>query len=184
MNTVHHSVVNSKTPEKTEAHYRSLSYFWCQFSFYWEKYCLIWSEFDKMVSYIIFLNSLNIYLFQVNNSNIRKRCEICSMLIIKTPERRQWRRSGVFIVNFKHISHLFLVFLLLAFLVFLWLLWTVNCSVEWLEVMQDQLTFYLEGVSWSQICVGYFKYYLLKNTHPHCATYSKIPTHVVLSCLV
>ena len=29
---------------------------------------------------------------------------------IKTPERR---RSGVFIVNFKHISHLFLVFLLL-----------------------------------------------------------------------
>ena len=29
-----------------------------------------------------------------------------------TPERRYWRRSGVFIVNFEHISHLFLVFLL------------------------------------------------------------------------
>ena len=28
------------------------------------------------------------------------------MLTIKTPERRQWRRSGVFIVNFEHISHL------------------------------------------------------------------------------
>ena len=26
---------------------------------------------------------------------------------IKTPERRQWRRFGVFIVNFEHISHLF-----------------------------------------------------------------------------
>ena len=25
---------------------------------------------------------------------------------IKTPERRQWRCSGVFIVNFEHISHL------------------------------------------------------------------------------
>ena len=38
---------------------------------------------------------------------------MCSELIIKTPERRQWRRSGVFIVNFEHISHLVLVFLLL-----------------------------------------------------------------------
>ena len=43
--------------------------------------------------------------------NTRTRCEICSKLTIKTPERRQWRRSGVFIVNFEHISHLVLVFL-------------------------------------------------------------------------
>ena len=33
---------------------------------------------------------------------------------IKTPERRQARRSGVFIINFKHISHLFLMFLQLT----------------------------------------------------------------------
>ena len=32
----------------------------------------------------------------------------------KTPERRQWRRSGVFMVNFEFIVHLFLVFLLLT----------------------------------------------------------------------
>ena len=25
---------------------------------------------------------------------------------IKIPERRHWRRSGIFIVNFEHISHL------------------------------------------------------------------------------
>ena len=31
-----------------------------------------------------------------------------------TLKRRYWRRSGVFIVNFEHISHLVLVFLLLA----------------------------------------------------------------------
>ena len=31
----------------------------------------------------------------------------------KTPKRRHWRRSGVFIVKFEHISHLLLVFLLL-----------------------------------------------------------------------
>ena len=42
------------------------------------------------------------------------RCEICSTLIIKTPERRQWRRSDVFIVNFENISHLLLVFPLLT----------------------------------------------------------------------
>ena len=35
-----------------------------------------------------------------------------SKLTIKTPERRQWRRSGVFIVNFKHTSQLVLEFLL------------------------------------------------------------------------
>ena len=38
----------------------------------------------------------------------------CSKLTIKTPERRQWCRSVVFIVNFEHISNLFLVFLLLT----------------------------------------------------------------------
>ena len=55
-----------------------------------------------------------IYLFKVNNRNTRTRREICSKLTINTPERRQWRRSGVFIVNFEHISHLVLVFLLLT----------------------------------------------------------------------
>ena len=38
-------------------------------------------------------------MFQVNN---------------KVPEQRHWRRSGVFTVNFEHISHLVLVFLLLT----------------------------------------------------------------------
>ena len=31
----------------------------------------------------------NIYLFKVNNRNTIKRCEICSKLKIKTPERRK-----------------------------------------------------------------------------------------------
>ena len=31
----------------------------------------------------------NIYLLKVNSRNTRKRCEICSKLKIKTPERRQ-----------------------------------------------------------------------------------------------
>ena len=32
----------------------------------------------------------------------------------KTPERRQWHRSAVFIVDFEHMSHLVLVLLLLT----------------------------------------------------------------------
>ena len=45
--------------------------------------------------------SANIYLFKVNNENIRIMCEICSKLIIKTTERRHWHLSDVFIVNFE-----------------------------------------------------------------------------------
>ena len=55
-----------------------------------------------------------IYLLKVNNRNTRTSSEICSKLTMKTPERRQWRCSGVFIINFEHISHLVLVFLLLT----------------------------------------------------------------------
>ena len=51
------------------------------------------------------------YIFKVNNRNTRA---ICSKLTIKIPERRQWLHSGIFIVNFEHISHLVLVFLLLT----------------------------------------------------------------------
>ena len=40
-------------------------------------------------------------------------CDECSKLTLKTPERRHQRRSLVFIVNFKHISHFFLGILLL-----------------------------------------------------------------------
>ena len=54
------------------------------------------------------------YVFKLNNRNTRARCEICSKLTIKTPERRHWRLSDVFIVNFEHISHLVLVFLSLT----------------------------------------------------------------------
>ena len=56
-------------------------------------------------------NPTSNYMFKVNNRNTRTKCDICSKLTIKTPERCHWRRSGVFIVNFEHISFLVLVFL-------------------------------------------------------------------------
>ena len=54
------------------------------------------------------------YMLKVNKRNTRTRDEISSKLIIKTPERRHWRRFGVFFVIFELISHFALVFLLLT----------------------------------------------------------------------
>ena len=51
----------------------------------------------------IAVNPVDIYMFKVNNRNTRTRCEICSKVTIKTPERRHWRCSGVSIVNFENI---------------------------------------------------------------------------------
>ena len=54
-------------------------------------------------------------------SSISQPASTCSRLTIETVEQGvkyvqslQWRGSGVFIVNFEHISHLALVFLLLT----------------------------------------------------------------------
>ena len=63
-----------------------------------------------------------IYLLKVNNRNTRTRHEIYSKLTIKTPERRHWLRSGVFIVSFEHTLHHLLVFLLLLLFLLLFLL--------------------------------------------------------------
>ena len=38
------------------------------------------------------------YILKVNNRNTRTRCEICSKLIVKTPERRQWPCSDLVLV--------------------------------------------------------------------------------------
>ena len=50
-----------------------------------------------------FQSPADISLLKVNNRNTRTRCEICSKITIKIPERRQWRHSGIFIVNFEHV---------------------------------------------------------------------------------
>ena len=81
-------------------------------------------------------NPANIYLFKVNNRNTRKRCEIRSKLTIIAPERRHCRCSGVFIINFGHISHLFLVFLLLILNIFhtffqCFCCWFEQANVSW-----------------------------------------------------
>ena len=57
--------------------------------------------------HLVLINPTNypvgIYLLKVNNANDKIRCEICSRLTIKAPERRHWCCSDVFIVNFEHV---------------------------------------------------------------------------------
>ena len=53
-----------------------------------------------------------ICLSTVNSGNTRAMREICSKLTIKIPERRQWRRSGVFFVKFEQIWRIALALLL------------------------------------------------------------------------
>ena len=57
------------------------------------------------------------YLLKVSNRNTGKRCEICWKLTKKTPERRHWHRSGVFIVNLEDI-YIFTYSFLAFFVVF------------------------------------------------------------------
>ena len=55
-----------------------------------------------------------INLFKVNNGNTRRMCNLSSKITIKTSAQGHWRRSDLFIINFKQIAHIFLVFLLLT----------------------------------------------------------------------
>ena len=57
--------------------------------------------------------SAGIYFYKFKNRITRTMYEICTKWTIKTPERSQWRRSGVFIVDFEQILHIVLVFPLL-----------------------------------------------------------------------
>ena len=47
-----------------------------------------------------------VYLFKTNNRNKKTVSEICSRRTIKTLDRRYWRRSVVFIINFEQISNI------------------------------------------------------------------------------
>ena len=77
-----------------------------------EKLIIIWNFIHPM-QFIDELVPADNYMFKFNNRN-RTKCQICLKLTIKEPKRRQWHRSGAFVVNFEHITHLVLMFLLLT----------------------------------------------------------------------
>ena len=53
----------------------------------------------------LFIISRFMSLLLLINISVQANAKICSKLTIKTPERRQWRRSGVFIVDFEHRTY-------------------------------------------------------------------------------
>ena len=67
-----------------------------------------------------------VYLFKANNGNTRAMHDIYSKLTIKTPQRRQWRRSDVFNV-------------VLTLGRFHWFFWCFHC---WLWTSKCQLGSY------------------------------------------
>ena len=63
-----------------------------------------YNDFTK--SYDLDLLATNNNMLKFIKRNTRTRCEICSELTIKTPERYQCRRSSVFVVNLEHTESL------------------------------------------------------------------------------
>ena len=76
-----------------------------------QEHLLSLKTFGRLFLYVTSVSKVSkIYLFKVNNENTGIICEIYSKLTIKTPEWHQWRRSGIFVVNFKQILHVVLLF--------------------------------------------------------------------------
>ena len=73
---------------------------------------LYFKEFKNLFS----LNSILLIkdIIRINLNVASQPAFTYSKLTIEIPERRHWRRSGVFIVNFEHISHFVLVCILLT----------------------------------------------------------------------
>ena len=57
-----------------------------------------------------FAGSSNINMLKVGIGTLEKGVNCVLKLTIKTPERRHWLRSGVFIITFEHIGHLFVCY--------------------------------------------------------------------------
>ena len=91
----------------------------CFVEYLWTISVSFWTNICWQRTYVVTC-PVGIYMFKVNKGNTRIRCEICSKLTIKTPERQHWAPMTsfwclyCFIVNFEHISHFVLMLLLLT----------------------------------------------------------------------
>ena len=79
-----------------------------------EQFCYYYNTFQYISDITVLEHLPNTYLFKVVIGTLKKSCEICSKLTIKTPERRQCQHSVFLNVNSEHISHPFVVFLVLT----------------------------------------------------------------------
>ena len=106
------------------------------------------------------------------NRNTKTKCEICSKLTIRIPERRRWRRFGTGIVNFENIFHTFFWVLIFDFeqvnkgnvlsgffLFFYCSFWTIKCFPGclycWLSTGILPLGLIFISVNWQHTqCIG------------------------------
>ena len=87
-------------------------------------------------------------MFKDKNKNNRKRCKVCLILPIKTPKCRHWRRSGVFIVYFEHISLFSSVsFVYLEHVNVSWVL-NIGRSILKAQISDDKGLFYIRITTW------------------------------------
>ena len=61
------------------------------------------TQINSIISYI---SHLTFAYSKLSIEPIAQEVKLCSKLTIKTPKRRHWCRSNVFIINFEHVSHL------------------------------------------------------------------------------
>ena len=131
---------------------------------YWlrDPYCFF-ADWQKLVKVTIntIKQKVNIYVYKFNNKNARKKCEICSELIIKTTKWGQWRcclcwclcyfwtyftpLSKVYIVDFEQVT---------AY----WAFRTLSISPEFFQPQPQQQKIYIKICSShfaAQICLGF-----------------------------
>ena len=91
-------------------------------------------------------------MLKVNNRNTRARCEICSKLTIKTPERRHWRQ--VFVSFYYSKIYVFLFSLLIM----------IHWRHKFLETMQSHwgFTYYRTIENYSSPLVVWFWFQLIQ----------------------
>ena len=93
---------------------------WIKFSLFFNCFLptllvLIIADFDLFAQFDLWnLIPTGIYLLKINNKSTSTRLEICSKLKQERQQNDAGRCSGVFTVNFGHVSHLVLEFLLLT----------------------------------------------------------------------
>ena len=70
-------------------------------------------DFSQSMTYFVCKLSQSAFTYSKSTIKYQNMWILFEKLTIKTPERRKWRRSSVFIVNFEHILYVVLVFPLL-----------------------------------------------------------------------
>ena len=128
------------------------------------------SEYGKVLyMWTLYCVPAGIYLLIGSNRSTRTGCEIYSKLAIKTPERCQRRRFGVFIVNFQRISQPALMLLLIIWTCKYWLVFWIcqNMPRQSSECILGSKYARILNMARFWICKSYTGFYMCHNMHEY-----------------